>query len=1273
MPVQVSAVEEPEVDFNSTLNLQLSFTAETATAVKALLKSAAALSRLSPHHRNRYLHSSEPPESEKCLKFVPGKWMSMSIAGFPTDDGPALGFTPIFSRERRIGGANSDARKEMKKAANPVLFAGSKSRSRRSSPKAVEKTVAPPIPNSMADLVAPVEVEQFFASNPTLQEVSNSHFPEDTRKINVGLSKVGLEETGLGIGEGELYKENMVVINGWETYVTSSPARSSSSSLNPNSSQEEDQLLDELLNEWRSSPDTELSSFDLLKDSRMDLPAIPRSRRIGGAGSAECEQRKSRPLAANKSYAAFLLESLSSHDMVPVPEDEPESPENTCESPGSRPKPSTSDQNAKEANVKNSCTFRSSSPSLSMIGQPPSVLEVPEALTSLDKELLGMSKPISNSLVKDFGAEIRSIYLPTLREEGLVKEDGGIDPMKIILKEKLDERGVGIAGKGPGSLFMEVPDLPPPTEHPPNEFFLPKKLSDYLVPNNGKSITTDVPLSQQYLKKVKGIQPIALQLSWVPFTVSGRLPTHLEVIDVSSLFPEVETVGYNKIKTDMEMRLGMSIGSTRKRVAELLKKTQDQNAELAEVVEKRRWECWDRSMWEDGEDDVFCEDIFRSELVLSREERKRLLGLANLGETAVVSAAEQSSAVGDSEDGEDPRSGKAGDLKLLEADGDGGDSDKENWDPRDLDLPQRPRERPDEILEPGRPPKRPRLDTPTHRKTGDIAADSNDDMLLEDDFFDDSGVCFFSGTNFPLWNSQEQDSILFKQERTDEDYRRNSSGRAARQHDLAVNNQQGTHPDLDFRSSSKDLATCSSSHHIEGPEQEANYDHSLPSENSNTYTEVPSDLRSPSHVQKLGNHADHDHSSQFEPLCPGTQIPDTRHDDVIALKIPLSGTEHYNADLSSLHQEIASSSITNDRTHSNASGSKQPGIPLNIEFLNHAAGIAEFASLRGKKLNLTHEPLSTSSTNVIAPGTIDSHSIHPSASAMTDSTLSNTSGSVRRETPAELVNSDTLQLPSLRSLPTSPHWYMASMDLLQKQALVRSLRSQDCGITLIERLSLDGVDVIIDSYTAIIFMNLPSLPVKCEDLVNLVSQQSWRYSRILVVFEAYPASLSLRSSNKIQGDAIDLNVYSPPVMKAVKKLRRDISVAEVCEEKDARCQVFLAFANTVEEAGFLTRLFGDMAEMEDVQTTGGLLWGDRGWLEGDTPDEEESMAAADGMNRFAAYMILCQIAVDDFIEMAPGERVTKFGPFVGDQRMILLNHIIEERSRALEESEIGAG
>jgi hypothetical protein len=85
-----------------------------------------------------------------------------------------------------------------------------------------------------------------------------------------------------------------------------------------------------------------------------------------------------------------------------------------------------------------------------MIGEPPSALEMTEI-----PMIANVGKIKGSDSVEDFGTEIRNLYLPTLAKEGLVKEDGGADPMKVILKEKLDERGSGPGGQGPGSLLME--------------------------------------------------------------------------------------------------------------------------------------------------------------------------------------------------------------------------------------------------------------------------------------------------------------------------------------------------------------------------------------------------------------------------------------------------------------------------------------------------------------------------------------------------------------------------------------------------------------------------------------------------------------------------------------------------------------------------------------------------------------------------------------------------------------------------------------------------
>ncbi len=40
------------------------------------------------------------------------------------------------------------------------------------------------------------------------------------------------------------------------------------------------------------------------------------------------------------------------------------------------------------------------------------------------------------------------------------------------------------------------------------------------------------------------------------------------------------------------------------------------------------------------------------------------------------------------------------------------------------------------------------------------------------------------------------------------------------------------------------------------------------------------------------------------------------------------------------------------------------------------------------------------------------------------------------------------------------------------------------------------------------------------------------------------------------------------------------------------------------------------------------------------------------MNRFAAYVILCQITVEDFLDLSPQERIDRFGIYVGHERMV---------------------
>ncbi|KAK0453955.1 hypothetical protein EV421DRAFT_1767502 [Armillaria borealis] len=318
------------------------------------------------------------------------------------------------------------------------------------------------------------------------------------------------------------------------------------------------------------------------------------------------------------------------------------------------------------------------------------------------------------------------------------------------------------------------------------------------------------------------------------------------------------------------------------------------------------------------------------------------------------------------------------------------------------------------------------------------------------------------------------------------------------------------------------------------------------------------------------------------------------------------------------------------------------------EIATHPLGITDFLKLRAKRTNSTDSP------SAIVPILV----------------------SLMFKPKAPLTLPKHLELHLLKSLtkilcvyqpvgePSTAHFYMASMETLQKQVLIRTLRSSLCAVGLVERDHLSGVDLILDPNTAIIFASLISLSSQREVLLSTVSEQSWRYTNLLVIFEAYPIS----ASYKVAASVTLLNAYTPPNLKAIGRFRRDVDLAEACDKKSPACRVRMAFADTVEDAAMFARYFGDVAEAEDVSQ--GTVWGDRAWLDGEVPEEEESLAAVSGMNRFAAYVILCQITVEEFLDLSPQERIDRFGIYVGHERMMSVNAFVEARSRVIESSDL---
>lgn len=193
--------------------------------------------------------------------------------------------------------------------------------------------------------------------------------------------------------------------------------------------------------------------------------------------------------------------------------------------------------------------------------------------------------------------------------------------------------------------------------------------------------------------------------------------------------------------------------------------------------------------------------------------------------------------------------------------------------------------------------------------------------------------------------------------------------------------------------------------------------------------------------------------------------------------------------------------------------------------------------------------------------------------------------------PSDLVDENTIQLPVANSWPVSRHQYLTSLDLLQKNALCRCLSDDPAAIDLIEREFLGGVDLILDQDTAILFIPLSTIPSECEGLIAGISDISWRYSHILVIFEAFLISQAFSDGEENRMASF---TFTEPISKSVKKLKRSLAIADGVGTKAVDCSVSWGFARNIEEAAGLARVYGDMAESRD--RTGGLLWQERWWL-----------------------------------------------------------------------------
>ncbi|KIK60708.1 hypothetical protein GYMLUDRAFT_261288 [Collybiopsis luxurians FD-317 M1] len=1287
IPLPVPPVEEPAntIHVDSVLNATYGLSKETTPKVRDLLRSIIALSQPRPTYFDRYLDPRTRPDSP--LLFRPTSLL---------DPGPE--FTPIFPRRRMPHNELAKVSRAPKPTSKPGLF------------------------TNRPDKPAAVALEPLRSA----------------AQLGTKLTLVKTEEED---EEAELRRESMQLVDGWETY-HSSPiqaltirlGRSSSnpsSVATPHSSQEE---VDQLDFDWTiSSPNTELTPIKLLKDFRMDLPALPRSERIGLGGTAT--KGKPKRIGAKQSYTALIFESvvqkktsyIDAHPTVHIPETPMRRPKDQSGRAGDNPSPLPPKSSSKST----------SGLSTSILGQPTTSLLEGDGGTGFANAGIG---------VDSFESDLNTIPgFRDLREE---------DPKALIMKEKLNVKG---DGKG---LLMEVPNLPPPNDHSPNNdvLFLAKRMSEYILPLGAKLLGGNaVPMNNglktyQFLRKAKGVQSITLELSWVPFSVSDPLPTNEEMLGVDTTDYIDNHLGFVRAFE----RMGMTKERGLEKANELIRRVSetcevgasDQHSQ-SQLAHERIWSEWsDRSdranekiVGEVSEDSKLWK---MDAIILSREERRRLTGLESghsgmKGKISDSASEEQQEKyldadgrVEDTMDGDDqrqslsapsadtimnsespslsplasvPPSGSAYpaashcasglspasvlppalDFILATQAGETGDSQGQEYM-----LPQIETEF-------GIP-----IDLP-------IVGECRDDSLLDGnkDFGCDFGIlpCNEDGYGFGFGYDEGFDSD--KENRDPSLPAQNYAGGSALTpprnvrgmgdwmgHDdaslpsrYAAEEVEGDHnrpakrrrldgwgAQHEHEEYSQDAEGRSSYRRLDGCEQEQEQsiadsgigfmDHSLsgflPAHTRDG--DGPDDSRfrymvemGPcSNVTRMDDHAPRmelDH-----PVEEGLGVlHDTNRGKANVLR-PLP-VQYKDSDIAPIESQTVIDTQSPLLDHAcdlqlslvvrGAPTFPHLQIPSDLTFHDHPSGIADFVKLRAKKLR-------TPSPALNLPSTIDD-------SISEDCHGDRNVAAASRTAPDSLFDKNTLRLPPVedRMLPTSAHWYIASMNLLQKQALVRSLRSESCGIGLVERGYLEGVDLIIDPNTAVIFFNLLSLPAEIDPLTKRLCSHSWRYDTILVVFEAFAPSLALKpESNASQSKA--LRAYTPPVIKAVRKLRRDLALAEAYDNKRAECQVLIAFADTVKEAAMYARLVGNDAERRDND---GMIWGDRGWLEEEAEDEE-SLATAEYMNPFAACVVLCQVNIDEFLGMGSEERIRRFRLHVGHYRITKLNEVISHGVQA---------
>ena len=182
-------------------------------------------------------------------------------------------------------------------------------------------------------------------------------------------------------------------------------------------------------------------------------------------------------------------------------------------------------------------------------------------------------------------------------------------------------------------------------------------------------------------------------------------------------------------------------------------------------------------------------------------------------------------------------------------------------------------------------------------------------------------------------------------------------------------------------------------------------------------------------------------------------------------------------------------------------------------------------------------------------------------------------------------------LPPFEASSRHNQRYLASVELLQDRPLLRALRHDSLCMELLEREWVDGADIVFDCDTALVFAPLfqVSRPSSFRSLKERLSSLSWRYTDLAVIFKLDAASVSGLQQTQDEGKGIDSFAL---VIRSIKKLQRELALAEAYAIKRPQTVIQMFFVRSSEQAATTARLLGDVAEARSQFSP----WGDRLWL-----------------------------------------------------------------------------